>query len=423
MKEKTKIHSLLVEAIAQALSDIFASGRYADKVIEFYLKKNRKWGARDRKFFAESVYEVVRWWRFLWWLKGDAEVGSLDLTSLKSVWAHCWAWKKGEPIEPFLTMHEFQKLTARLSERPPPAFLFSIPDWLLELGKKELGEDRWFQALKFLNKPALIYLRANSLKGSAQDLILRLQAEGISATLPSGETRRRKNPSPLQISEEGSSNAIVLTERKNVFASPSFKGGFFEVQDWSSQQVAPMLDVAPGMRVIDACAGAGGKTLHIAALMKNKGKIIALDIHEWKLKELRTRASRAGVDVIEVKLLEGQKTIKRLEESADRVLLDVPCSGLGVLRRNPDSKWKLSLTELQRLSQLQQEILDSYSRMVKRGGKLVYSTCSLLPSENEGQVMRFLEGNKDFSLVKQKILMPQDYDSDGFYMAQLERKN
>jgi 16S rRNA (cytosine967-C5)-methyltransferase len=244
------------------------------------------------------------------------------------------------------------------------------------------------------------------LKTTAAKLIESLESEGVSASVVSPE-----HP-----------DTVVLAERKNVFVTKAFHQGMFEVQDWSSQHVAPFLEPAPGMRVVDACAGAGGKSLHLAALMKNKGKIIAMDIHEWKLKELRTRASRDGVDIIEVKVIEGQKSIKRLAETADRLLLDVPCSGVGVLRRNPDSKWKLSAEELQRLNDLQQEILHSYSRIVKPGGQMVYSTCSIFPSENEKQVQRFLENNKDFTLVKQKLFLPQENDWDGFYAALMVRK-
>lgn len=448
MKESIKIHGLLVEAIAQALSDIFVSNRYADKVIEYYLKKNRKWGSRDRKFFAESVYEVVRWWRFLWWLKGESfgespDKISMDQKSLISLWAHWWVWSKEREnsvfsrsqVSLYLAKAEWESLQKRLLVKEnavAPAVAASIPDWLYEKGKAELGEELWIQTLKMLNEPALVYLRVNTLKINGEELKKRLQGEGIEAKLIMEYSSKLETQTKMGMELENSelenskskreTETLVLSERKNVFSTEAFKLGFFEVQDWSSQQVAPMLDVAPGMRVMDACAGAGGKTLHLASLMKNKGKILALDIHAWKLKELRTRASRNGVDIIEVKEIEGQKTIKRLESSADRVLLDVPCSGLGVLRRNPDSKWKLSSEELERLSQLQQEILASYSRMVKAGGKLVYSTCSILPSENERPVQLFLENQKEFILVKQKTFMPQDYNSDGFYMALLERK-
>ncbi|MNS80695.1 Ribosomal RNA small subunit methyltransferase B [compost metagenome] len=186
--------------------------------------------------------------------------------------------------------------------------------------------------------------------------------------------------------------------------------------------VVPLLDVQPGHRVIDACAGGGGKSLHMASLMKNKGKILSLDIHEWKLKELKDRAKRNGVDVIETRVIDTNKVIKRLADNADRVLLDVPCSGMGVLRRNPDAKWKLSNEEIDRLMILQQEILSTYSQMTKVGGQLVYATCSLLPSENELQVQKFLHDHSaKWSLVKEIHLRPDRDGFDGFYAALLKR--
>lgn len=399
---RTKIHGLLVDAIAKALLDIFQTGRHADRVIEYYLKEQKKWGARDRRFFAESVYEVVRWWRYLWWL--TQREPTLDIGTLKILWAHWWTWRHGETPEGYQNLVDQKKLQQRLSQVPPMSIKHSIPDWLFARGKDELGE-AWTEALSALNQTARVYLRANTLKIDPGELLKTLQTEGIEARAVSADLPE----------------ALVLPERKNVFVTKAFKQGLFEVQDWSSQHIAHLLDVHPGMRVIDACAGAGGKSLHLAALMKNKGKIVALDVHEWKLKELRTRASRDGVDVIETKLIEGQKTIKRLEDSADRLLLDVPCSGIGVLRRNPDSKWKLTSEELQRLHQLQYEILTSYSRLLRSGGKMVYSTCSIFPSENERQVDRFLAENKNFSLIAQKTFLPQERDWDGFYAAQLVR--
>lgn len=401
--EPTRIHGLLVEAIAKALKDIFESGRHADKVIEYYLKNQRKWGSRDRRFFAEAVYEIVRWWRYLWWIRGMEP--DLELSSLKTLWAYWWAWKKGEAPEGFATKVDLALLKNKLNLEPEPEVMYSIPDWLQSRGGAELGET-WTEALPWLNQPAKVYLRTNTLKTKPDALIQQLADEGIQAK-------------SVSVDEP---DTLVLSERKNVFVTKAFHSGLFEVQDWASQHVAPLLDVQPGMRVVDACAGAGGKSLHLASLMKNKGKIIALDIHDWKLKELRNRASRNGVDIIEVKVIEGQKTIKRLAETADRLLLDVPCSGVGVLRRNPDSKWKLSNEELDRLNELQREILSSYSRILKPGGKMVYSTCSIFPSENEKQVERFLSENKDFHLIKQKTFLPQDNDWDGFFGALIERR-
>ena len=194
------------------------------------------------------------------------------------------------------------------------------------------------------------------------------------------------------------------------------------MQDLNSQRIAPELGVRSGERVIDACAGAGGKSLHLAALMKNKGKVLALDVHEKKLTSLRERATRAGATIIETRLIESTKVIKRLEEGADRILLDVPCSGIGVLRRNPDTKWKLKPEDLERLSQTQREILASYTRMCRPGGVIVYATCSIMPSENSLQVHRFLSQNEArFSLEKEETLFPERDGADGFYFARIKR--
>ncbi len=213
---------------------------------------------------------------------------------------------------------------------------------------------------------------------------------------------------------------IVLEKRKNTFRLPSFKSGFFEVQDGGSQMIAPYLEVEAGMRIIDACAGAGGKALHLAALTENKGQIIAMDVEAWKLKELQKRARRNGVHNIETRPIENAKTIKRLHNSADRLLLDVPCSGTGVIKRNPDTKWKLRPEHLDRVRKIQSDILEDYSKMLKSGGKMVYATCSILRSENEDQVDHFLSTHPEFSLLKQERINPSEW-SDGFFMALLEK--
>ncbi len=213
-----------------------------------------------------------------------------------------------------------------------------------------------------------------------------------------------------------------MEERQNIFTRQQFKDGLFEVQDAGSQLVAPFLRVEPGMRVVDACAGGGGKTLHLAALLQNKGRIIAMDTEGWKLEELKKRARRAGASNIETRVIESSKTIKRQESSADRLLLDVPCSGLGVLKRNPDAKWKLSLESIENVKLTQLKIINDYSVIVKPGGMMVYATCSLLPSENERQVEKFIAEKGDkFELVEQQTLLPSE-GFDGFYMALIKRK-
>ncbi|HZF99574.1 MAG TPA: methyltransferase domain-containing protein, partial [Chitinophagales bacterium] len=255
-----------------------------------------------------------------------------------------------------------------------------------------------------MNRQAAVVLRVNTLKTNLKSLLRQLDDEGITTSrLPDFE------------------DALLLEKRANVFQLPSFKEGMFEVQDAGSQAIAPFLQPEAGMRVVDACAGAGGKTLHIASVMENRGHVIALDVEEWKLIETRKRARRAGVGIIETRLIDSTKVIKRLNGTADRVLIDAPCSGLGVLRRNPDAKWKLSPETIEKVKNLQSDLLQRYASMAKPGGKIVYATCSILPSENEKQVEKFLANNKDqYTLEDQKHIMPSE-GFDGFYMARIKR--
>ena len=278
----------------------------------------------------------------------------------------------------------------------------SIPDWMDAIGEQELGE-KWEAEIHAMNHQANVVLRTNTLKTNKLDLKKAFREIGIDTeTLPNV------------------ADALVLPKRANVFATELFKKGFFEVQDAGSQLIASFLDVKAGMRVIDACAGAGGKTLHLATLMENKGRIIAMDVEDYKLQELQRRAKRNGIGNVETKLIEA-KTVKRLRESADRLLLDVPCSGLGVLRRNPDAKWKLKSDFLEKIKHTQAEIISNYSKMLKHGGKMVYATCSILPSESEEQVQKFITQNPDYQLIEEKRTSPANDGFDGFYMALIER--
>lgn len=406
-----KLPRIIIDQVIEALADVFLDGYHADKVIERRFRAHPKWGSRDRRLFAESVYDIIRWWRWCWHLAGlpddeHLKKEALDQTRLWQVWSAYWfdrhgslpAWEECKEINT-------EKLQRRRDRPAPPALRASFPDWLHERGSRELGAD-WPKALASLNEPAPVFLRANTLKAAAGKVCHALSEEKFDSR-------------PV----DGLPDILVMTRRQNVFQSQAFKDGLFEVQDAGSQRIAPFLQVQPGMRVVDGCAGAGGKALHLAALMKNKGRIIALDVVEWKLKELRKRAARAGADTIETRLIEGPQTIKRMRETADRVLLDVPCSGLGVIRRNPDAKWKLHEEELERLRALQADILERYSRMTRPGGKLVYATCSIFRSENEDQVEHFLKTHGDeWTLEESFRLNPGDDGGDGFYAARLARK-
>jgi 16S rRNA (cytosine967-C5)-methyltransferase len=400
-----RLHRNLVFTVIDSLNSIFNEGVYADKAVEFALKKDARWGARDRKFVAETIYEIVRWKRLYNEIAETKDHYSREnLWKLFTVWAVLrgiqlpdWKYFENAPERRIKGKFDQVQNIRKIKE--------SIPDWLDELGALELGKT-WDQELTALNKQAPVVLRTNTLRTSRKKL------EKI---LAENEIETKIDPNYK--------DALVLAERKNVFRTDAFQSGFFEVQDASSQLVAEFLEVKPGMRVVDTCAGAGGKTLHLAALMENKGQIIAMDIYAGKLKELKRRAKRAGAHNIQPRLIESSKTIKKLKESADRVLIDAPCSGLGVLKRNPDAKWKLQPEFIDNIKKTQAEILDSYSKLVKKGGKLVYATCSILPSENEEQVAAFLENNPNFSLVNENKVSPSKSGYDGFYMALLERNS
>jgi 16S rRNA (cytosine967-C5)-methyltransferase len=401
-----KLHRNLVFAVIDALHLIFNEGEYADKVVQKVLKFDKRWGARDRGFIAETTYEMVRYKRLY------AEIAEVrapfsrpDLFRMWAVWAVLSGiklpdWKQIEPTPERRIKGRFDELSKIRKYRE------SIPDWIDELGEKSLGEKLWTAEMAKLNVPAEVILRTNTLKTTKENLRKTLLDEGIVTEPIKGY--------PL---------ALRLPERANVFVTQAFKNGLFEVQDASSQKVAELLDVHPGQRVVDTCAGAGGKSLHLAALMENKGQLIAMDIYESKLKELKRRARRNGAHNIEPRTIDSTKVFKKLYGSADRVLIDAPCTGLGVLRRNPDTKWKLEPEFLQEITKTQQELLRNYSKIVKSGGKMVYATCSILPQENTDQVKSFLssEEGQEFTLATEKKIFASKQGFDGFYMALLEK--
>ncbi|MDI9312044.1 MAG: methyltransferase domain-containing protein [Limnohabitans sp.] len=402
-----RLHRNLVYTTIDSLNAIFNEGEYADKVVARALKKDKRWGSADRKFVAETIYEIVRWKRLY------AEIAEVkEPYNRENLWRMfaAWAVLRGYPIPDWTQLQGTpeRKIKGRFDELSKKrAVKESIPDWMDELGAKELGEAVWSKEIKAQNEQAKVILRTNTLKITPQKLRSQLMDANI-------ETEFIKDQP----------QALVLKERANVFLTQEFKDGLFEVQDASSQLVAPLLDVKPGMRVVDTCAGAGGKTLHLASLMENKGQLIALDLYESKLNQLKLRARRNGVHNIETRVIENSKTIKKLHEKADRVLIDAPCSGLGVLKRNPDSKWKLQPEFIENIKKVQAEVLENYSKIVKPGGKLVYATCSVLPSENQEQIEKFLktESGKNFTFISDHKILAHQSGYDGFYMALLERK-
>ena len=402
-----RLHRNLVEAVLDGMNRIFNEDLYADKAIERLLKSNKRWGKRDRGFIAETLYEIVRYKRLYTEI---AEVKTPfsrnDRFRIFAVWAVLrgiplpdWEPFRGTPLRRIKGKYDTLRKERKLRE--------SIPDWLDMTGVESLGSELWEAELKALNSLAPVVLRTNTLLTNRQKLAMALREEGHETRILTAYP-----------------DALELKERANIFQTRPFQDGWFEVQDASSQKVAPLLGAEPGMRVIDCCAGAGGKSLHLAACMENKGHILALDIHEGKLRELKKRARRAKAFNIETRPITSSKSLKRLDGTADRVLIDAPCTGLGVLRRNPDAKWKLQPEFLERIMQTQKEILQRYSSFVKPGGKLLYATCSILPQENQQQVRAFLDtkAGESFVQIEEDRIFASESGYDGFYMALLERK-
>lgn len=396
-----KLHKTLVLTVTETLKNIFSGGVYADKAVEQALKQSSRFGSRDRRFIAENVYGMVRWWRLI---NEAAETNDpKDYMLLFGIWLvikgeELPGWDEFKSIDVKTISQRLQKIKTIRKIRE------SVPDWLDNIAVRELGENIWEKEVHELNKEASVVLRVNTLKTEREKLRSVLAQQDIETEI-----------------SKGYPDALLLQKRQNLHALKEYQGGLFEIQDASSQLIAPFMELSAGMDVIDACAGAGGKSLHIAAMLKNKGSITSMDIEERKLQELERRADRAGARIIKTRVV-NSRAVLLLKNSADRLLLDVPCSGLGVLRRNPDAKWKLSEDFITEIKKTQQQIIVEYSQMVKPGGLLVYATCSILPGENQEQVKSFLEKDKEFEFIDDRKIMPSE-GFDGFYMAKLRRKD
>ncbi len=396
-----RLYFNLCKAVVENLEEIFDVGNLANQVIEKKLRTDRRWGSRDRRFVAETTYDIVRYVRLYAFSSGQ------ELDSVNNWWQVLAGYLFHKEID-IPEWDEFENIDkSDFEERIEDGSNIrkvreSIPDWLDELGEKELGE-KWDKTISSLNEPSKLVVRANLLKTNQLQLKKKLKKIEID-------------------SETIGATGLILSQRKNLKNAEIFRKGFFEFQDYSSQQVSEFLEVTPGMTVIDACSGAGGKTLHLANLMDNQGRLIALDINQNKQKELLKRAKRAGANLT-AELIDSNLIKQKYFAKADRLLLDAPCSGLGVLKRDPAAKWHLSLAFIDKIKETQRAILQDYSKMVKVGGKMVYATCSILPSENEKQVQHFLNANKNFKLEKEKSILPQDEGFDGFYMARMIRNS
>lgn len=388
-----KMHRILAEAAAGITKSVFKEHKVLDHVLAAAFEENPKWGRRDRSFIAETVFEVVRWRRALGFLADSEEANAMCAAQ--------WV-RMGYDIPAWWTFKGLQaaEMTARETDlaAQPRAVRESIPDWLDALGAAELGA-AWDVEIAALNQRAPVYLRVNTLKTTRVLAIEWLATCNVAA----GEV-------------PGLPDALVLAPGK-ALPKPLRADGRVEIQDAGSQLIAPLVDPQPGERIIDACSGAGGKALHLAALMGNEGRVFGMDVDGKKLAELERRAKRAGATCLKSKPILATTSVD-FGAIADRLLIDAPCSGLGTLKRQPDLKWRLKPAQLERARAIQQELLATYPAMLRPGGRLVYATCSILPSENRAAVDSLLERG-GFTLVEECPVSPAATGFDGFYAAAL----
>ncbi|MCX7929608.1 MAG: RNA methyltransferase [Chlorobi bacterium] len=396
------VNEHLLGEIARGIERTLGERRHADRIIERLLRPLPPHDER-RALIAQTMYSVLRHLRRLVWALGEHE--TFDHQQIAAC-IRAWWVLEGIPIRKSLRdgVPPRQLLLKRWNAPPTRAVRYSVPDWLDHYGVAQCGE-QWESLLAALEQEPAIVLRTNTLRTTREELLSALQRRGIAAS-----------PHPL------SPEAITIEGYVNVFALEEFHAGMFEMQDAASQAIGHLLSPQPGMRLVDACAGSGGKTLHAAALMQNRGRIIALDTVTWKLDELRRRAARAGATIIETRAITSTKTIKRLAGSAERLLLDLPCSGSGVWRRNPDGKWHTQKDDLDRLQQTQRELICRYLPMLTPEGIALVCTCSIFPDEGERLLGWITEHLPQWLVLDHGRFEPDRHNTDGFFWARLRRK-
>jgi 16S rRNA (cytosine967-C5)-methyltransferase len=405
-----------------ALSELLRSTFPADLVVSRYFRQHRELGHADRGFVAETVFTVLRRKRSLSARCGD------DVTSRRLLLATlaCIQGLNRRELDVVLNEVEGKWLSQAKAvklEDLPPAVRCDLPDWLYEALVAQFGAAEVEPLAAGLNQSAPLDLRVNLLKAERKDVLARLLADGLAA--------EACPYSPI---------GIRLVGKPALSKYPLFIDGRIEVQDEGSQLLGFLLQPKRGEMVADFCAGAGGKTLLLGALMRSQGRLYAFDVAEKRLAKLKPRLARSGLSNVHPVRIESENDIKikRLAGKLDRVLVDAPCSGLGTLRRNPDLKWRQTPEAVAELTVKQGAILHAASGLVKKGGRLVYATCSLLDAENEAVVSAFLAKHPEFVslsaeevLRKQDIeiscgerlrLLPHQHGTDGFFAAVMERQ-
>jgi 16S rRNA (cytosine967-C5)-methyltransferase len=411
------------------LQAIVDSPQPADKHMELYFRNHRQLGVRDRGFVAETVYGCLRRRRFLEYIADAIPARPADQVAIYLLLTQGWSARAVEDAGYRPAKHNsggqgVRDYAARLHTPAtdlPLGAQTDLPDWLLDKLLAQYGEAGTRALAAALNQPASLDLRVNTLKAERAEVAEKLAAEGY----------------PVEVTPY-SPVGLRRHERAPLFKTQAFQAGLFEVQDEGSQLLAPLLEARRHEMVVDFCAGAGGKTLHLGALMANSGSLYAFDVAQKRLDRLKPRLLRAGLDNVRMIAIahERDARVRRLAGKVDRVLVDAPCTGTGTLRRNPDSKWREP--DLAATTATQARILAAAASLVKPGGRLVYATCSLLRAENDDIVTAFLADHPAFRplpageiLARRGIaitladdalrLMPHVHHTDGFYALAMER--
>ncbi|MDR0581150.1 MAG: RsmB/NOP family class I SAM-dependent RNA methyltransferase [Holosporaceae bacterium] len=408
--------------ICITMLDIFIASSAPFDIIMAKFFKNHRVGSHDRRAIAEFVYSIFRNFEKIKFLSSNISSNFGRIYALIFL-RICYTLSEneiddifsGKPFHPpKLTEFEKQILSAANKELDfPENVKLNYPQWMTPLFRRAFQQDAFVNEISALNEKAFVDLRVNTLKSTREEVKCMLRNSGFELE------DCRYSPYGLRLLKGR------IGRNHEVLAN-----GLAEIQDEGSQLIAEACAASPGDVVVDYCAGAGGKTLALAAIMKNKGRIFALDKYEERLANAKVRFRKANVNNVFCQQISG-KWIKRHRESADVVLVDVPCSGVGTWRWNPDMRAKYALSDLEELLNVQAEILESAFQLAKKGGKLVYATCSVLMEENEDQIAKFLENHPEF--VHQKVnlsnysgdylrLTPFQHKTDGFFAAVL-RKN
>jgi len=371
-------------------------------------RQHRSWGSRDRKLFGKGLYDGLRW------LRKYADACQINLPSDRSGFEKIlfsWAVDQGLKLSPDQTLGEaeIEKIKTRLQQAEQSNVLAaSIPDWLEKQGRTAYTTD-WPKECAAFNQQAPLIIRANSLKTTPNKLKTTLWKEAqietdVLADYP---------------------EALLVHSVNNIAQLKAFQNGLFEIQDGNSQKVGHWINPQKNQILIDACAGAGGKSLHLGCLMENTGQILALDQQPDKLERLQIRAERNGVNNIQTISQVTDDFYDQWAAKADTVLIDAPCSGLGVLRRHPEHKWTMNPKRITALCDIQKQLLEKNALLVKPEGQLVYVTCSIFPNENQQQISTFIASDfgRDFTLAQETVLLTHQTGHDGFYMAKMIRKS